>query len=60
MQASVRHPHIVGDTNTVVDEVTRKYTEGDEHLVEVQVMNQNQSGLSTALGMTIVSLPSRG
>ena len=60
MQASVRHPHIVGDTNAVVDEVTRKYTEGDEHLVEVQVMNQNQSGLSTALGTAIVSLPSRG
>ncbi|MDG2071527.1 MAG: hypothetical protein P8J55_07350 [Pseudomonadales bacterium] len=55
----MRHPHIVGDTNTVVDEVTRKYTEGDEHLVEVQVMNQNQSGLSTALVTAIVSLPSR-
>jgi hypothetical protein len=60
MQASVRHPNIVGDTNTVVGEVTKKYTEGDEHLVEVQVMNQNQSGLSTALGTAVVSLPSNG
>jgi|TARA_B110000263_G_C15223734_1_gene471241 hypothetical protein len=32
MQASVRHPNIVGDTNTVTGEVTKKYTEGDEHL----------------------------
>ena len=60
MHASVRHPNIVGDTNTVVGEVTKKYTEGDEHLVEVQVMNQNQSGLSTALGTAVVSLPSNG
>ena len=60
MHASVRHPNIVGDTNTVYGEVTKKYIEDDEHLVEVQVANQNQSGLATALGTAIVSLPSRG
>lgn len=59
MHASVRHPNIVGDTNTVYGEVTKKYIEDDEHLVELQVVNQNQSGLSTALGTAIVSLPSR-
>lgn len=59
MQASVRHPNIVGDTNTVVGEVTRKYTKGDEHLVEVQVTNQNQSLLGTAMGTALVALPTR-
>ena len=35
LHASVRHPNIVGDTNTVYGEVTKKYTEGNEHLVEL-------------------------
>lgn len=60
LHASVRHPNIVGDTNTVYGEVTKKYTEGNEHLVELTVRNQNQSGLATALATAIVSLPSRG
>ena len=60
LHASVRHPNIVGDTNTVYGEVTKKYTEGNEHLVELTVRNQNQSGLGTALATAIVSLPSRG
>ena len=59
LNASIRHPNIVGDTNTVYGEVSKKYIEGDEHLVEVQVRNQNQSGLATALGTAIVSLPFR-
>ncbi|MDA1301813.1 MAG: MaoC family dehydratase N-terminal domain-containing protein [Proteobacteria bacterium] len=60
LHASVRHPNIVGDTNTVYGEVTRKYVEGSEHLVEVQVQNCNQSGLATAFATAVVSLPSRG
>jgi len=60
MHASVRHPNIVGDTNTVFGEVIKKYIESDEHLIEIQVANRNQSGLATALGTAIVSLPSRG
>ena len=59
LNASIRHPNVVGDTNTVHGEVAKKMIEGDEHLVEVQVRNVNQSGLPTALGTAIVALPSR-
>ena len=59
LNAQVRHPNIVGDTNTVVGEVTGKSVQGDAHLVEVQITNQNQAGLGTALGTALVELPSR-
>ena len=59
LHASVRHPNIVGDTNTVRGSVVRKFTEGDHALVEVQMENINQSGLPTAFGTAIVELTSR-
>ncbi len=59
LNASIRHPNIVGDTNTVYGEVSKKFTTDDEHLVELQLSNKNQSGLATALGTAIVSLPCR-
>ena len=59
LHASVRHPNVVGDTNTVHGEVTRKFEVEGERLVEVQVRNENQSGLPTALGTAIVALPSK-
>ena len=40
-------------------EVVSKSVVDGEHLVEVQIRNENQSGLATALGSAIVSLPSR-
>ena len=45
LNASIRHPNVVGDTNTVHGEVTKKSVVDGEHLVEVQVRNINQSGL---------------
>ena len=59
LDASIRHPNVVGDTNTVSGKVTRTYIEDDEHRVELQVQNQNQSGLVTAFGTATVTLPSR-
>ena len=59
LQASIRHPNVVGDTNTVHGEVTRKFVVGDEHLVEARLRNANQAGLDTALGTAVVALPSR-
>ena len=59
LNVQIRHPNVVGDTNTVHGEVTGKSVAGDEHLVEVQVRNVNQSGLPTALGTATVALPSR-
>ena len=59
LHASIRHPNIVGDTNTVRGVVTRKYTEGDQHFVELHVENINQSGLPTAFATAVVEIPSR-
>ena len=59
LHASIRHPNVVGDTNTVHGSVLRKMHQDGEHLVELQIQNTNQSGLPTALGTAIVSLPSR-
>ena len=59
LNASIRHPNIVGDTITVYGEVTRKYVEDDICLVEIQVENHNQSGLATAFATAVVELPSR-
>ena len=59
LNASIRHPNVVGDTNTVHGEVTGKRVAGGEHLVDVQVRNENQSGLATALGTATVALPTR-
>jgi len=59
LDASIRHPNVVGDTNTVSGKVARTYIENDEHRIELQVQNQNQSGLVTAFGTATVTLPSR-
>ena len=59
MNASIRHPNVVGDTNTVYGKVLRCFVEHDAHLVEVSVENRNQSGLASAFATAIVELPSR-
>ena len=56
MDTRVRHPNIVGDTNTVYGKVARKYTDGGENLVDLQVWNENQSGLATAQSTITVAL----
>ncbi len=60
LNASIRHPNVVGDTNTLHGEVTKKMVVDGEHLVELQVRNENQSGLPTAYATATVALPSRG
>ena len=59
LNASIRHPNIVGDTNTLRGEVTGKRVDGEEHLVELAIRNENQAGLATAFGTAVVALPSR-
>ena len=59
LNASVRHPNIVGDTNTLTGSVVKKSIVDGEHLVEVQMQNSNQSGLTTAFGTAVVALPTR-
>ena len=60
LHASIRHPNVVGDTNTVVGSVAKKYESGGESLVELTIENQNQSGLASAYATAIVSLPRKG
>ena len=48
MPARVRHPNVVGDTNTVFGKVARKSTVDGENLVELEVYKANQAGLATA------------
>ncbi|MBM2825231.1 MAG: acyl dehydratase [Dehalococcoidales bacterium] len=59
IQISIRHPNVVGDTNTVRGKVVKKYIKDGEHLVDVEVGNENQAGLATASGFSTVALPSK-
>ena len=54
MDTRVRHPNIVGDTNTVYGKVAKKYMEKGEALVDLEVWNENQAGLATALSTITV------
>ena len=59
METRVRHPNVVGDTNTLFGKVAGKTVSGDEHLVELDVYNENQAGLATVEARITVALPSR-
>ena len=59
MDTKVRHPNIVGDTNTIFGQVAGKRVEDGRHLVELDIRNENQAGLATALARVTVALPSR-
>ena len=56
MDTRVRHPNIVGDTNTVYGNVARKYEKDGEKLVDLHVWNENQAGLHTVEGTITVAL----
>ena len=60
MQTRVRHPNVVGDTNTVFGQVASKSVVDGEHLVVLDVFNENQAGLATARASITVALPARG
>ena len=60
MDTRVRHPNVVGDTNTIFGKVAKKYMENGERLVDLEVWNENQAGLATALSRITVALPGRG
>ncbi|GAA3146602.1 hypothetical protein GCM10010466_42030 [Planomonospora alba] len=60
MQARLRRPNLVGDTNTVRGTVTRVHRQDDDLLADVEVRNINQAGAVTATGLATVRLPARG
>ena len=59
METRVRHPNVVGDTNTIFGKVGRKYTADGENLVELEIYNENQAGLATTESTITVALPAR-
>ena len=58
MNTRVRHPNIVGDTNTLYGNVLRRYESNGEQIAELNVWNENQAGLHTAEGTIVVALAS--
>ena len=57
METRVRHPNVVGDTNTVFGKVAAKRAVGGERLVDLEIYNENQAGLATAESRITVALP---
>lgn len=49
-----------GDTVTCKGRVTRKYQEGSDNLVEMEVWAETQKGQKTVQGTAVAALPSRG
>ena len=57
---SYRGMDVPGDTLTCRGKVTKKYVEGDEHLVECNIWLENGKGEKTTPGSAVVVLPSKG
>jgi ATP-dependent Clp protease adapter protein ClpS len=51
--------NVFGDTQFVGGAVAKKWTEGDEYLVEIAIKTVNQRGEETMPGRAVVSLPSK-
>jgi acyl dehydratase len=51
--------NVFGDTQFVGGAVAKKWTEGDEYLVEIAIKTVNQRGEETMPGKAVVSLPSK-
>ena len=51
--------NVFGDTQFLHGTVTKKYREGDEYLVDIEIKTMNQRGENTMPGQATVSLPSK-
>jgi len=60
LTGQIRHPNIIGDVSVLKGRVAKKYVQNGEHLVDLEIRVENQSGLVTAPGTAVVSLPARG
>ncbi|HRC62154.1 MAG: MaoC family dehydratase N-terminal domain-containing protein [Dehalococcoidia bacterium] len=50
----------VGETVVTKGTVKRKWVEGGEHLVELEIVSEHSRGISVGPGPVVVTLPSRG
>jgi len=57
---SYRGMDVPGDTLACKGKVTKKYVEGNEHLVECEIWLENSKGEKTTPGTAVVVLPSKG
>ena len=57
--SKIRRHNPEGDTLFIDGRVTRTYTEGDRHLVEIEQEARNQDGEQSVVGTGVVELPSR-
>ena len=51
--------NMFGDTQFLKGAVSKRYHEGDEYLVDIEIRTENQRGENTMPGHAIVSLPSK-
>lgn len=59
LSISLAVPNFPGDRMTLNGQVTRKYQEGGAHLVEINVIGENQMGPHVT-GSAVIALPTRG
>lgn len=55
----LRRPNLVGDVTRINGSVKRKWIEINQHLVELEIVAENQEGEVTMPGYAVVDLPSR-
>lgn len=60
LSIQIRRPIYAGDTNTWKGKVINKYMKDGEHLVECEILAENQRGQISTKGNATVILPSRG
>ena len=59
LYAEVRRFNVVGDLTRIEGKVTRKYRDGDEHLIDCDLLAINQRGETSAFGNATAVLPRR-
>ncbi len=59
LSVQIRRPNLVGDTTRLQGKVSRKYVEGGQALVDVEVWGTNQRGEVNSSGTATVMLPSK-
>lgn len=59
LRSEVRAPWLVGDTGWCNGEVVGKHIEGDEHMVDLKLWIETQTGAINTKGSATVRLPSR-
>ncbi len=57
---SYRGMDVPGEKLTCTGKVTKKYVEGDEHLVDCEIWLENSQGQQTTPGTAVVAFPTKG